>query len=117
MRAAGEEPPDEVLHALRIQGKRLRYTGELVATRSQPERKPVRQLVESTVALQEVLGDHQDACVAQERIRDVAFGGDHGAGVQFVAGRMVEREHVRAQHMRTLWWTAWCRVAAVGKEL
>ncbi|HEU0127191.1 MAG TPA: CHAD domain-containing protein [Pseudonocardiaceae bacterium] len=31
VRRVGDEPPDEVLHALRIQGKRLRYTGELAA--------------------------------------------------------------------------------------
>jgi CHAD domain-containing protein len=114
VKRAGPQPPDEVLHALRIKGKRLRYTGEL----AEPALgRPVRRLLAATAGLQEVLGDHQDACVAQERIREVAFSGDHGAGVQFVAGRMVEREHVRAQHMRTLWWTAWCRVAAVGKEL
>jgi hypothetical protein len=58
---AGEDPPDEVLHALRIHGKRLRYTGELAATAG---RKPARRLVASTVALQDLLGEHQDACVA-----------------------------------------------------
>ena len=57
---------DEVLHALRIHGKRLRYTGELAAAAG---RGPVRRLVESTVALQDVLGEHQDACVAQHRVR------------------------------------------------
>lgn len=114
VKRAGPQPPDEVLHALRIKGKRLRYTGEL----AEPALgRPVRRLLAATAGLQEVLGDHQDACVAQERIREVAFGGDHGAGTQFVAGRMVEREHVRAAHLRTLWWAAWCRVAAVGKEL
>jgi len=63
---AGPNPPDEVLHALRIKGKRLRYTGEL----AEPALgKPVRRVLEATAGLQEVLGDHQDACVAQHRIR------------------------------------------------
>ncbi|MDQ3826716.1 MAG: CHAD domain-containing protein, partial [Actinomycetota bacterium] len=66
VQAAGQDPPDEVLHALRIHGKRLRYTGELAAAAG---RKPVRRLVESTVARQDVLGEHQDACVAQHRVR------------------------------------------------
>ena len=39
---AGDDPPDEVLHALRIRGKRVRYTGELVAPslRGTPAGKP-----------------------------------------------------------------------------
>ncbi|MGH3827742.1 MAG: CHAD domain-containing protein, partial [Pseudonocardiaceae bacterium] len=66
VRAAGADPPDEVLHALRIRGKRVRYTGELAATAGRKSvREPVRKLVASTVALQDVLGEHQDACVAQ----------------------------------------------------
>ncbi len=71
-----------VLHALRIHGKRLRYTSELAATAG---RKPVRRLVASTVAFQDLLGEHQDACVAQYRIRQLLDGlGD----VASVAGRM-----------------------------
>ncbi|HKR51748.1 MAG TPA: CHAD domain-containing protein [Pseudonocardiaceae bacterium] len=65
---AGDDPRDEVLHALRTQGKRLRCTGELAAI---ARCKPVRKLVESTVAWQDVLGKHQDACVAQHRARQL----------------------------------------------
>jgi len=103
--AAGEDPPDEVLHALRIHGKRLRYTGELAAA----GRKPVRQLVESTVALQDVLGEHQDACVAQHRVRLLLDGlGDVAdVGVAFAAGRLVEREEASRIEMRQAWLAAW----------
>ena len=103
--AAGEDPPDEVLHALRIHGKRLRYTGELAAA----GRKAVRQLVESTVALQDVLGEHQDACVAQHRVRLLLDGlGDVAdVGVAFAAGRLVEREEASRIEMRQAWLAAW----------
>ncbi|GAA5147144.1 CHAD domain-containing protein [Pseudonocardia eucalypti] len=117
VRRAGEDPPDEVLHALRIKGKRLRYTGELV----EPVLgKPVRQLLGATSGLQEVLGDHQDACVAQEKIRELL---DRGATsgdprlLTFVAGRLVEREYARAEQQRGLWWAAWQRVAARASVL
>jgi CHAD domain-containing protein len=113
VRAAGEDPPDEVLHALRIQGKRLRYTGELVAAAGRKsERKPVRKLVASTVALQDVLGEHQDACVAQHLVMRLlaALGDVDDAGVAFVAGRLVEREEISRLETRQAWPSAWQQV-------
>jgi len=107
--SAGENPPDEVLHTLRIRGKRLRYTSELAAVSGC---KPVRKLVESTVALQDVLGEHQDACVAQHRVMLLLDGlGDAvGVSVAFVAGRLVEREEVSRMATRQAWPSVWQQV-------
>lgn len=114
---AGPNPPDEVLHALRIDGKRVRYTGELVepALRGSPVGKQIKRLLAATAELQEVLGDHQDACVAETRIRELldGLGELPDAHVVFVAGRLVERERTRAEAKRGEWWTAWEQVAAV----
>ena len=65
----------------------------------------------------EILGDHQDACVAQERIRELLprLGTPTDPQVLFVAGRMTEREHARAKHLRTLWWNAWLHVSKRGE--
>lgn len=120
VRAAGEDPPDEVLHALRIHGKRLRYTGELAAAAGRkPVRKPVRKLVESTVVLQDVLGEHQDACVAQHRVVGLldGFGDDVDADVAFAAGRLVEREEVNRMATRQAWPTAWQQVEHQAQAL
>ncbi|MGH3717694.1 MAG: CHAD domain-containing protein [Pseudonocardiaceae bacterium] len=120
VRAAGEDPPDEVLHALRIQGKRLRYTGELVAAAGRkPVRKSVRELVESTVALQDVLGEHQDACVARHRVLLLLGGlGDVvETRVAFVAGRLVEREEVSRMATRQAWPAAWQQVQHRARSL
>lgn len=116
VRRAGEDPPDEVLHALRIQGKRLRYTGELAATSG---RKPVRELVESTVALQDVLGEHQDACVAQHRVRQLLddLGDVVDFDVVFAAGRLVEREEVNRVATRQAWLAAWQQVQHRAQSL
>jgi CHAD domain-containing protein len=105
-----------VLHALRIRCKGLRYTGEL----AEPVLgKPVRRLLASTTGLQEILGDHQDACVTQERIRGLvaALGEAPDAEVVFVAGRLVEREHTRAEHLRTQWRAAWDKVQKRARKL
>jgi CHAD domain-containing protein len=120
MLAAGEDPPDEVLHALRIQGKRLRYTGELVAASGRKaERAPVRKLVASTVALQDLLGEHQDACVAQHRVMLLLDGlGDRvDVDVAFAAGRLVEREDVSRMEMRQSWSAAWQQVRHRAQSL
>lgn len=111
---AGADPADEVLHALRIRGKRVRYTGELVAPslRGTPAGKAVKRLLSATTALQEVLGDHQDACVAEQRIRELLLGLDATPDTVFVAGRLVEREIHRAAEKRREWHGAWVLVDA-----
>ena len=53
--------PDEELHAARIKVKRARYAAELAGDGT--------AYVKAAKALQDVLGDHQDAVVAVERIR------------------------------------------------
>jgi CHAD domain-containing protein len=115
VRAAGADPPDEVLHALRIHGKRLRYTGELAAIDG---RKPVRKLVESTVALQDVLGEHQDACVARHRVMLLLDGlGEVDVDVAFAAGRLVEREELSRVETRRAWLGAWEQVQHRAQSL
>jgi CHAD domain-containing protein len=115
-RRAGDDPPDEVLHALRIKVKRLRYTGELaVATGG----KPMRRLVKSTVGLQDVLGEHQDACVAQDRVLRLldALGDVVDLDVVFAAGRLVEREEVSRLETRQGWAAAWAKVQSRAEAL
>jgi len=116
VRAAGDDPPDDELHALRIRGKRLRYTTEL----AEPEvGKPARELIKATTAMQDVLGDHQDACVAQLRVRALLDGLGDAAGrdTAFAAGRLVEREEVRRTDTRAAWPAAWQAVEDAAGRL
>lgn len=114
VRRAGDDPADEVLHALRIHAKRVRYTGELVAPglRGTAEGRAVAKLLGATAGLQEVLGDHQDACVAEIRVRSLLadLSGPDVMRAAFVAGRLVEREQQRAQDRRAAWPAAWATV-------
>ena len=100
------DPTDEQLHELRILGKRLRYTAELAGG---VLGRPMKQLLTAVKAVQDVLGEHQDACVAEQRVRDLLAERGDAADVEvaFAAGRLVERERARRAEHRARWWQAW----------
>ncbi|NBH06738.1 CHAD domain-containing protein, partial [Amycolatopsis sp. SID8362] len=94
VRALPADPPDDDLHALRIHGKKLRYAAELAQTSAKKKRaKRIKALIKATRDFQTVLGDHQDAVIAAERMRAVVATADGEVG--FVAGRIAERELAR----------------------
>jgi len=96
VRKLPENPADEELHAVRKKGKRARYAAEL------PDRTKV---VKRAKKLQDVLGEHQDAVVAAERLRELAAGSAPEQAL--VAGRLVEREQERRLEAREAWPKAW----------
>jgi CHAD domain-containing protein len=116
VKKAGENPSDTELHALRIHGKRLRYTTELAGTMFG---KQMKKLVDVTKQFQDVLGEHQDAYVADERVRGLLrdLGDQVDAGVAFVAGRLVERETARRAVYRAQWWSSWQAVRRRAEKL
>jgi CHAD domain-containing protein len=65
----GPDSPAEEYHRLRIRGKRLRYALEFF---TEVYGKPVRSVIRPLVAMQDVLGQHQDAVVAQQHLRELA---------------------------------------------
>ncbi len=93
------EPADDELHALRKAGKRTRYAAELAGN---------AKLVRRAKELQDVLGEHQDAVVAGERLRALAAAGD--PALAFAAGRIAEREEARRRDARTRWPGVWQRL-------
>src|SRR5204862_2369571 len=86
------EPTDEELHALRIAAKRARYAAELAALGGS---KPAARAVKCFKELQDVIGAHQDAAVAEERLRRAAR-----PETSVAAGRLIERERHRKLQMR-----------------
>jgi CHAD domain-containing protein len=72
------DPPLERLHALRIACKRLRYSLEYFGEVLGPDTKAV---IREIVALQDHLGDLQDAVVASAILRDFLLWGTWGADV------------------------------------
>jgi CHAD domain-containing protein len=65
--ALGSDPPDAALHAVRIRAKRARYAVEAVAGAVDGEQP--RKFAAALTGLQDVLGDHQDAVVAEAWLR------------------------------------------------
>ncbi|SDD00480.1 CHAD domain-containing protein [Actinokineospora iranica] len=107
--ALGEDPPDDDLHELRIHGKRLRYAAEMA---EETAKKQVRPLVKATKRFQDILGDHQDATIAEATIRRLVneIGDGIPVDVVFVAGRLVERQRARKTVARAEWRSALAEV-------
>lgn len=83
-------PPDD-FHDLRKKGKRLRYALEFV---SEVYGGPVAALISPLKALQDDLGDHQDAVVAAETLRELGTttkGPRVPRGAAFTMGVLHER--------------------------
>jgi CHAD domain-containing protein len=95
-----DDPPNEALHAVRKKGKRARYAAELVG-----QKKSVRQAKK----LQDVLGEHQDAVVAAERLRGLAA--EAPPEQALAAGRLVELEAERRAEARAAWPKAWKKLS------
>jgi CHAD domain-containing protein len=83
----GDTPADEALHAVRIRAKRARYAAESTIT---VFGKPARRFARAAEGVQEVLGEHQDAVVAQAWLTKTA--GECSAPEAFAAGMMAAIE-------------------------
>jgi len=106
IKALGAAPSNDALHRTRIQAKRLRYATELSA---QLLGKDADRLVAAAKAFQDVVGAHQDAVVAEERIR-TAVRRARGVGSGLAAGRLIERERLRRADARAGLPKAWKRL-------
>jgi CHAD domain-containing protein len=104
VRALGQEPADDALHALRKGGKRTRYAHELSGATA---------VVKRAKALQDVLGEHQDSVVAEERLR--ALSHDAPPDQALTAGLLIEQERTRRATARASWRQAWRRLERAAK--
>jgi CHAD domain-containing protein len=99
--------PDDEWHETRITAKKARYAVEACAPVFGPEAAAFgKQLARVT----ELLGEHQDATIAGERIHDLVREGDPSAEAAFALGALlaVERECVLAS--RTAYAQVWPEV-------
>lgn len=105
----GPSSHDGELHASRIQLKRARYAAEL----AEPELgEPGERFVTAAKRLQDVLGEHQDACVAEERIRVWA---EAEPSAEPSARELVARERKRRRKARREWPDAWAKLERRAK--
>jgi CHAD domain-containing protein len=110
--ALGPEPSDEALHTIRIRGKRARYAAEL----AEPVvGKQARRFVAAAKSFQDVVGEHQDAVVAEQRLRALV---PELASTEAVlaAGRIVERQRARRRAARSDLPKAWAKLERRGRR-
>jgi len=100
-RDLGADSTEEELHAARILAKRARYSAELAAGELG---KKGERFVSAAKELQDVLGEHQDSAVAEERIAEWAKG--EPAAVDAVE-QLLERERERRKRAREEWPAGW----------
>ena len=99
----GSRPDAAELHTLRIKLKRARYAAEL----AEPGDGAKRFLADAK-ALQSLLGEHQDAVVAEQRLRALAL--DLEPSGAFVAGRLAERQRDRRERVTGRLPSVWKRL-------
>jgi CHAD domain-containing protein len=97
------------LHRLRIHGKRFRYALEFLADVYPGQTRP---LIQRMVALQDILGLHQDADIAIARLR--LFAAEHGGELEpatiFAMGEIAERYRQSLASLRAEFPSAYARV-------
>ena len=108
----GDHPDEDALHRLRIELKRARYAAEL----SDLKGEAGRRFLADARALQDLLGDHQDAVTTEQRLRALTVA-DAQTATAFVAGRIVERERARRARAAERLPAAWKRLRKSGARL
>jgi CHAD domain-containing protein len=108
----GKRPDERSIHRLRIALKRARYAAELVA----PKGGGRKRFLADARILQELLGEHQDAVVAEQRLRKATVE-DVRTAAAFAAGRIAERQRARRERVQERLPAAWKRLRKSGARL
>jgi CHAD domain-containing protein len=105
-----DDPDDEDLHRVRIKVKRARYAAELV----QPtEGRRGKRFIKAAKEVQDILGEHQDAVVAEAYVRRAA---DQSPAIRPVRARLVEHQRDRRERAREAFDETWPRLARRGRK-
>jgi CHAD domain-containing protein len=109
VRGLGKHPSDEALHEVRKRGKRARYSAELAGG------KQANKFAEAGKSFQDVVGDHQDGVVAEQRLTALVPRAKSPEAV-FAAGRLLERQQSRRRHARKSLPKAWRKLQRQGRK-
>jgi CHAD domain-containing protein len=102
----GRRPTDEELHGVRIRAKRCRYAAEAVAP---VVGKRAATFADLAADLQDVLGELNDAVVAEAWLRDWSSRRRSGP-VAFAAGELAGLERAQGEKSRRRWRRAWAKL-------
>ncbi len=102
---------DDELHAARIKVKRARYAAELAESELGDRG---RRFVLAAKQLQDILGEHQDAVVAEEHVTAWTAGDPQS---EAAAAAMLERERERRGDARSAWPNAWRKLKKRARQV
>lgn len=106
--ALGATPSDDELHEARIRTKRVRYAAEATVPILG---KPARTFARAAAALQETLGDLNDAVIAAGWL-EAWTSAERDPAAERAATDLATSEHTAAASARATWRDAWERLAA-----
>jgi CHAD domain-containing protein len=118
MRRARQAAPgaglDVALHEARKAAKRARYAAEVLRPVAG---KKARRFGAQMKDLQSVLGEHQDAVITRQRLRDLAVAAALAGENAFAYGVMYEAEVTRARQLQDQAWAVWKKASAARYRL
>jgi CHAD domain-containing protein len=112
VKALPAEPADEELHAVRIKVKCARYAAELA---EEMIGRPAARFVDRAKKVQDILGEHQDAVMAESRIR-ACLRGVRSRPATWLRDRLIERQRARREKARKAFWKKWPRLKRRGRK-
>ena len=107
---ADSDPAD--FHKARIRAKRARYAAEAVAPALGARSTKAKEFASRAEALQQLLGEHQDAHVASAEVERLAALHPDDANLQLAAGRLIERQLAKARVRRESFPRVWKKLSA-----
>ena len=105
-----KHPSDEDLHATRIKLKRARYAAELAG---EATGRPGQRFLEQAKTLQDVLGEHQDSVVLEQRLRRTP---DRTGDLDAVKNKLIEWERRRRRATRAAFRDEWRKLKRCGRK-
>jgi CHAD domain-containing protein len=94
--------------------KRARYTAELIASvMGRRTARAAGRFIQRVTQVQDTLGQHQDAVVAEQKLRELV---ESDPSAAFVAGQLVERQRERRRDARRKIPPAWKRLERAGRK-
>ena len=108
-----DSSPDDQWHGARIKAKQARYAAEAAAA---VLGKPAARLASAAKAVQEVLGDHQDAAIAAETLDTLARAHSGDGLLCLTAGRLVQANRCAVSDSRRAFPAVWKSASASARK-
>lgn len=110
--ALPKHPSDAALHDVRLRVKRARYAAELAA----PVRgRPAERFIKRAKKIQDALGEHQDATVAEERLRGLMKAERRPLAVA-LSRTLVQKQKARREEAKAAFLDGWPGLERRGRK-